>query len=575
MAYCSKCGKELKDNAVFCGNCGNQINKTTQSPKSFELFKGNFDFKSILIRLKNYFAHFYVDYNSKAFKFAMALLLGFGVGEFVFSLFIRVMPSSMDTIVSKLESLIRLGVSGAFFGIFSFFVLRLKPKETFKKSNFLMIFWIVTLALNLLVFIADLQLYKYIIFDKYASLIVEVLIVISTALLLLKNRPKYPIELAISCLFFALMRVSLWSIKIDISSYKFNVAVDKTKELFGNTVDIIYSLRNIFLVLVFFIVVYILPKKISKILVYIFAAATIVLNLIKTIEDFRFTDIFSFILQFGIVAMFVLFAFSCSRDKKYDYIVTGDENLKKRTLKISLFSIGSVSVIIISYLLVSAIICSAHINSGLKKWKDDIINAQLTTDSHWDAVERDIFKYNCDAFASQFVDEYYVYKTIKENRYQMEKISKCYYAFTNGKVNDDIIDEYSYIYEDESWKNDSILSVYYEQYEKMKPDKKDVSVSAYVDVDKGKIEITVKNDNLMPISKCTVDCNFTILFIESGSYSSNEYGRGSKTIEVEDIAGKSEKTETITFNPDDYYDSYGSYIIATLMDQSVTIVSIE
>ena len=87
MAYCSKCGKELKDNAVFCGNCGNQINKTTQSKKTFELFKGNFDFKSVLIRLKNYFAHFYVDYNSKAFKFAMALLLGFGVGEFVFSLF--------------------------------------------------------------------------------------------------------------------------------------------------------------------------------------------------------------------------------------------------------------------------------------------------------------------------------------------------------------------------------------------------------------------------------------------------------------------------------------------------------
>ena len=79
----------------------------------------------------------------------------------------------------------------------------------------------------------------------------------------------------------------------------------------------------------------------------------------------------------------------------------------------------------------------------------------------------------------------------------------------------------------------------------------------------------------MPISKCTVDCNFTILFIESGSYSSNEYGRGSKTIEVLDIAGKAEKTETITFNPDDYYDSYGSYLIATLMDKTVTLVSIE
>lgn len=572
MAYCSKCGKELNDNAAFCGNCGNQINKTTRSQKSFELFKGDFDFKNILIKLKNYFAYVCVDYNSKAFKFAITLLLAIGVGEFAFSMFVNVMPISLDGVVSKTESLLRLGLCGVFFGIFSIFILRLKPKETVKKSNFLMIFWIVTLVLNLIIFIADLKIYNYIIFERYASLVAQVLIVVSTTLLLLKNRPKYPIVLAVSCLFFTMMRTSLWSIKIDISTYKFNEALDKTEELFGNTLDIIYSLRNIALVLVLFIAVYVLPKKISKLFIYIFATATVVLNLVKTIEDFKFTDIFTFILQFGVVAMLVLFAFSCSRETKYDYNIVGSENLKKRALKISLFSVGSVTVIIITYLLISALVCSAHINNGLKKWKDDIINVQYLD---WEAVEKDVFEYKCDAFVSQFVEEYDLYETLKENRHQMEKISKCYYAFTKGQVNEDIIEQYSGIYAEESWRSDSILSAYYGQYEKMKPDKEKVSVSAYVDVEKGEIEVKVKNGNLMPISRCTVDCDFTILFIESGSYSSNEYGRGSKTIEVVDIAGKSENTKTITFNPDDYYDSYGSYLIATLMNKTVTLVSIE
>jgi len=93
--------------------------------------------------------------------------------------------------------------------------------------------------------------------------------------------------------------------------------------------------------------------------------------------------------------------------------------------------------------------------------------------------------------------------------------------------------------------------------------------------DEGKIEVTVDNQNIMPITTCTVECDFTILFIESGYSTSTEYGRGSKTIEVGDIGGKSEKTETIDFNPDDYYDSYGSYIMATLFEKNVELISIE
>ena len=143
-----------------------------------------------------------------------------------------------------------------------------------------------------------------------------------------------------------------------------------------------------------------------------------------------------------------------------------------------------------------------------------------------------------------------------------------------GRVDDDIIETYSYISVEDSWETNSTLSTYYRKYMEMQPDIEKVSVNAYVNVDNGEIEITVDNDNVMPISKCTVKCDFTILFVEPGMYSSNEYGRGSKTIVIENIDGSSAKTEIVSFNPDDYYDSYGSYMAAILMEKSASIVYI-
>ena len=109
----------------------------------------------------------------------------------------------------------------------------------------------------------------------------------------------------------------------------------------------------------------------------------------------------------------------------------------------------------------------------------------------------------------------------------------------------------------------------------MKPDINNVSATGYIDVSKRKIEITVTNKNIMPISKCKINCTFTLLFVKSGTYSSTEYGRGTKTIEINDIAGNSEINESVSFNPDDYYDSYGSYITAIVTEKRVTIDSIE
>ena len=120
-----------------------------------------------------------------------------------------------------------------------------------------------------------------------------------------------------------------------------------------------------------------------------------------------------------------------------------------------------------------------------------------------------------------------------------------------------------------------MLSSYYKKYKAMQPSTENVSVTGAVDINNGEIRVTVENDNKMPISKCTAECSFTIMFIEPGSYSNQEYGRGTKTIEIEDIPGNDSKTETITFNADDYYDSYGSYITAFVWQKNTSITSIE
>ena len=444
----------------------------------------------------------------------------------------------------------------------------LSGKETIKKSNFLRIFWIVSLVLNMLVFLAGIKINQYILYSNIAVPIVEMLVVGSTVLLLYKNKPRYPIALALSVLSFALSKSSMWIIKLDISLYK----IWKTGEAL---VDILYSCRYIILTVALFLLVYIIPRKISKWLVWIPALAVTVVRFIKLVEAFAFVGILSFIIDLGVFAVFVLFALSCSRNAKYEYVTESKKDKKKNSLKIGIISASASVGIVVIYLLVSAIVCSVQINTGIDKWKSKIVSGFLTTESHWDEMNDDIFKYTCTKFVSQFVDDNAFYETLTENRTQMRRIALCHSAYISGNIDNDIIDEFSYITADESWKNDTTLKPYYTKYIAMLPDINAVTASASVDVNGGKITVTVKNENKMPISKCTVECDFTIMFIESGYSTSIEYGRGSKTIEVENIDGGSEQTQTISFNPDDYYDSYGSYITAILDSKNVSIVSIE
>ncbi len=43
MKYCTKCGKELNDGDLFCGNCGAKVNEITRSSSSDDYYSNNYN----------------------------------------------------------------------------------------------------------------------------------------------------------------------------------------------------------------------------------------------------------------------------------------------------------------------------------------------------------------------------------------------------------------------------------------------------------------------------------------------------------------------------------------------------
>ena len=121
MAFCPNCGKEMGENAAFCGSCGSQIKNSSNNIK-FKKFE-NLDLKSILKTIKKYFLHFYVDYDSKFFKFAMIIFLAIGIGESVFYLVNRgIFSFALSDLFLYSGKILQFAFCIALFGIFSIFI---------------------------------------------------------------------------------------------------------------------------------------------------------------------------------------------------------------------------------------------------------------------------------------------------------------------------------------------------------------------------------------------------------------------------------------------------------------------
>ena len=564
--FCSNCGSKISDSATFCSNCGKAIKRAVAKKKRLFTTEA-VDIKSILEAIKKYFSDFFVDYNSSLFKFAMSLFFALGISDPLNRLIGMVFPSIYGF---SARSLVDFSVFLILFALFAILIFKIRDKSTVKKSNILRVFWLVFTVLNVILFFADYNIFEYILWTGYIVPIVEMLWVISSVVLICKNKPKYPIALIVSLLSFSLINASKSTIDLHISIYK----IWKTGEYFIKLFNV-NVLGYIILCGVLFLLVYVLPRKISKWLIWFPSLFIAYFSLGDLIKNFSLSGVFNFIFKAGIIAMFVMFALCCSRKAKYDYIIENSERLGNDAIKVGVISAILVAVITTACLLSSALVCSAQINKGIEAWKGKITSNQLTSDVAWQLMEKDIFKYSSDKLVSSFVDEYSFYQNLDKYRHTLRKISTCYYAYKYGTVNENIAETYSSISVDDGLLSYSPFSSYCEQYTEMMPKDDNVSAEAYVNVEKGKIDVTVTNKNVFPIASCKVKCKFTILFIESGSYSNTEYGRGERIIEVEEIKGNSESKKTISFDPDEYYDSYGSYIMATLFNSSEEIISIE
>lgn len=575
--FCTNCGKEIKDNSIFCKYCGSQVKNVKSSKKinpqiyfcKAKDFVGNL-WKIVVTAIKKNAFDFHINYNSLFFKFATIMLLAFGIGEPIYIIISRHLPQKALSWFSASSNLYDLGVCLILFGVFSLIILKIKDKQTIKKSKFLQVFWLVTVILNLLLYIADLKLYKYVLFSNYVEHIITILLVLSSVLLLYKNKPKNPVVLFITLMSVALQKSSIFNLNIN----RFSYVLEKN---FENFIDIFNynTLGLIAFVILLFLIRYLTPEKIGKWLVYMptfMISAACVINLV---EYFSIDEIFNFIINLVTIATFLLFVLSCSRNVSYNYNIENKGKGVATSLKVGVISIGIAGVITAVCLLTSAIVCGVQINTGMEKWSSKISTGSINTSQQWMEVRKDLRYFQDVELAKGFIDDYSAYESIKENIGNLERITECYNSYKSARANYKTVEEYSKITVYDYWENDSVLGVYYERYIRMKPKKENVDVSMTLDTNSNKITITVKNNNSMPISACNVSCSFTIGFVETGYYSDVEYGRGNKSYTVEKIAGNSKVTESFNFNTDDYYKGYGSYLLTFVQNSSITIQSIE
>lgn len=547
MSYCPNCGNEINENAAYCGNCGKHLNGENQNKAKSELVKSGVTNNSygskIAARVKKYLLNYYIDYNSLAFAFAMIMFLTVGIGGPLYSIIYGLLPSNTIVLSSMPFSVYRLIIYVVLFVVFALLILKLKDNKTIKKSNSIRVFWLVTLILNILVYIAGASLYDYIFYSNFAQQIIKLLTVVSTVLLLYKNKPKYPIVLFTSALSFALIENGLSWFRTNLLLYKIYHTFDSFIDLFST-----YSLGYILLTVVLFGITYFIPKKASKWLVIVPSIIVFIPALVNLFGIYSFKGIIHELINIiniiCIIVVLILFALSSSRKIKYDYIIVNKEKSKKSVVMVGVVSLISAAFITLSYLLISAGISTAYINNAIEKWNNKLTNGYILSVNEWNELNSDIFNpYYPSKIASHFIDKHYIYETLEDYRYSniFKNISECYTAYKSGVVDEDVANKYSKININESWADNPILSPYYKVYLEMKPDIKNVFASAQIYISAGKIYVTIENRNNMPISKCTVTCNFTIGFIESGYYSGIEYGRGTKTITIENISGKDKK----------------------------------
>lgn len=606
--FCSNCGKQINDGAVFCHECGQKvggvsvnqpvaINQPSTPKKQVQVLDKA---KGVFEKIKKFrLPSMNVDYSSKAFKFAMIILLSLELGDSLEWMLLAYSDTYYNfTVKSSLfSSILQLIFTIAFFGVLSaiaFLPLLLKLRNKFcKNRSSIVAICCGTFAVVKIVFTVlseDYLIQKWFLEPTLITYIVEVLLVISIVIFLFKNRPKnilIPASLMLIHWLPAGVYSSFHWINLSINSVKLNYLLDKAtlaETILDWSLEVLSSYYIPILIILFLITRYLFSHKTSKGIVIGMTVFVFIMDILDMVlnSSFSLSSILGYVNYIARLLFIILFALSMIKTKAYENNVQEKTSFKtvfKRGTITSIISIATAFVLILSGLIVSGVVTASYINKNIEQWTAFAKIGHNATQEQWDEFTSSVSRSDNLLLTKNFIEyyDYENYEKIKENYNTMEDVVVCYNAYCKNSLNDEMISDINYIGNriNEDWQTDEILGKYYNLYQEMQPDIDDVYVSVQINTNTDKIIATVTNKNELPLSSCTINYDFTLLYVPASSYSDIEYGDGSRTITVEDIPANYYKTVEISFDPNSFYDGYGYYHLYSVWKSDAEIVSIK
>ncbi len=607
--FCSNCGKQINEGAAFCHECGQKVggvsvnqpvasNQPSTPKKQVQVLDKA---KGVFQKIKKFrLPRINVDYSSKTFKFAMIILLSLELGDSLEWMLFTYSNTYYDFAVkfSLFSNILQLIFTAAFFAVFSLviflpFLKKLRDNFCKKRSSILAIFCgnfaIVKIVFTVLS--EDYLIQKWFLQPTLITYIVEVLLVLSMVIFLFKNRPKnilIPASLMLIHWLPAGAFSSFHWINLSINSVKLNYLLNKAtlpETILNWSLEVLSSYYIPILIILFLITRYLFSHKTSKGIVIGITVFVFIMNILDMVlnSSFSLSSIFGYVNYFARLLFIILFSLSMSKTKTFENESgekTSFKTVFKRGTITSIISIATAFVFILSGLIVSGVVTASYINKNIEQWTAFAKVGHNATQVQWDDFTASVSKSDNLLLTKKFIswDDYENYEKIKENYNTIEDIVVCYNAYnSNESLDEDIVSDIkSAGYRiDADWQNDNILAKYYELYQGMQPSIDDVRVNVTINTSSDKIIATITNKNKLPLSTCTIDYDFTLLFVTASSYSKNEYGDGSRTITVEDIPANETKEIEIPFDPDAVYDGYDHYYFYSLWESDAEIVSIE
>ena len=322
MAFCSNCGKELPDNAQFCGNCGAKC--TAKSSTNFQIEKPNIKLnKDSFVKL---IPNNRMNYNSVCFKIFAVILASILIADnlgwltsyltltFDSDLFYSLQFGKFgcEQIVESISFVLFL-IFGLIFALTPIFK-KTKHKLCQKKSSVVLICWVTLLLFEVLFFIISKDIFastKYIFCHIIIETIIHILFAIFSLLILFKNRYNNPFPAIMILLTYWANQISIWTIKDELLWHNLKKTSEFYKDFNGGETSFLAGSQCFgFLAFVAFafLIRYLLPNLAAKITILVGYLPILVIDLIYLFNGFSFNKLFDLIFA-GTFIIFFAFAY--------------------------------------------------------------------------------------------------------------------------------------------------------------------------------------------------------------------------------------------------------------------------